>query len=100
MPQFANLSDDELATRIVHNAGPLQQAMIAESQRRLVVKEGEHLSNVQSQISELRKDIAILQTRLVETHRVRRWILLFAIVTAILAFIAACDVILRWIRGH
>src|SRR5437764_13719599 len=104
MPQFANCSDDELEKHIVNNGGPIQQAMIAESQRRLSVKHFEHqsknLSDVRSQISEVRNDISRVETRLEKTHNVHRWILLIAVLTGVFALIAAWDVILKWIRGH
>ena len=104
MPQFPNLSDDDLDKRIVNEAGPLQLAMIAESKRRLSVKQSgqqsEHLSKVQSQISEVRNDISSVSERLEKTHKVHRWILLVAILTGGFALIAAWDVILKWIRGN
>jgi len=104
MPQFTNLSDDDLDKRIVNEAGPLQLAMIAESKRRLSVKQSGQqmsiLSDVQSQISEVRKDISKVDQRLERTHNVHRWILLVAILTGVFALVAAGDVILKWIRGQ
>src|SRR2546425_448624 len=100
MPQLANLSDDELDTHIALNGGPIQQAMIAESERRRSVKQFKNLADVQSQISEVRKDISRVETRLENTHKVHRWILLVAILTGVFALIAAWDVILKWIRGN
>src|SRR5438477_12047551 len=104
MPQFANLTDEELNTHIALNAGPLQKAMIAESERRLSVRHSEQqisiLSDVQSQISEVRKDISRVDQRLERTHNVHRWILLVAILTGVFALIAAWDVFLNWMRGN
>ena len=100
MKQFANFSDEELDNNIANNGGPFQQAMIAESQRRRSVKQSEHLSTLQSQISDVRTDISRVETRLENTHKVHRWILLVAILTGVFALIAAWDVILNWMRGN
>ena len=104
MSQFANMSDDELEKHITLNAGPFQQAMIAESYRRLSVKQFgqqyEHLSKLQSQISEVRADISGVAERLEKTHKVHRWILLVAILTGVFALIAALDAVLKWSGGN
>ena len=67
---------------------------------RLDILISKDLSNLRSQMTEVRKDISRVETRLEKTHNVHRWILLVAILTGVFALIAAWDVILKWIRGN
>ena len=101
MPQFQNLSDDELANRIVHHGGVMQQAMIAELQRRQAEKASQQFTNIHGEISTIRSELSNVEKQLRtlrESHVVHLWILAVAILTGILSAIAAVDVILKWIR--
>jgi hypothetical protein len=62
----------------------------------------EEVSEVGCEVSRIRTDIshiqAVLKT-LERSHRVHLWILFAAIVTAVLAAIAALDAVLKWLGG-
>ena len=108
MSQFSEFSDEELSRRIIHTGGVIQQALIAELNRRQQVRTNEQILSVHAEVSKTRADLDGIRERLKsleglevleKTHRVHLKILWIAIVTAILAAIAALDAILGWIRG-
>jgi hypothetical protein len=54
------------------------------------------LSSVSKDLSTVKGDVSGIKKALTKTHGLHLWILIVAILTAILALIAAVDVILKW----
>lgn len=89
---YENLTDEELDRSISSNGGPVQSGMIAEKQTRQIKKLQDTYSAV------LESQIAAVNKRLDETHKVDTRILVVAIITAVLALIPVIELIGRMFR--
>jgi hypothetical protein len=94
-------SDEELERLVQNVGGPVQQTIVAELHRRDSAKLRGEIASVRDGVSSIRSDLSHVQPELKtleKSHRVHVRILVIAIATAVLAFIAALDVVLKWIH--
>jgi hypothetical protein len=103
MYDFSKLSDEEIKFKLGAcqlGIGPDMYLALEELRRRQSAKVQVEISTVGKEVSQVRADISRIQSELKtlkKSHRVHLWILFVAIVTALLALIAALDVVLKWI---
>jgi hypothetical protein len=98
-----DLSDEDLLRRLQNETTHNQQTVIFEANRRQSEKLIGGVVNVQSEVEKVRQelgivksDLALAQKQLGHTHKIHVAILWVAIITAMLALIAALDPVLRW----
>ena len=72
MSQFPEYSDAELSRYIINHGGVIQQAMIAELNRRQQVRTNEQITSVQSEVSKTRAELDGIRERLNALKSVKR----------------------------
>jgi hypothetical protein len=102
MPPFSDLSNEQILTRMLSQPAHVQAVMGAELARREAERNEKQSAELREAIDSVRSELGSVKTQLEtlkESHRIHKWILVVAIVTAAFALIAALDPVLKWLKA-
>ena len=86
MSRYEHLSDEDLEKNIINHSGTIQQALIAEWNRRQLLKVQERVTCVHAEIEKVKdglKPLEKIERDGAETARLTRWVLAVAVVTLV-----------------